>query len=406
MAALQQFLGSMGTPGFAALGVPGVEAPPSMANIPAPVAPMALAAAAPAHAAGPPDAPVWGGPRCLLCVDSGSKHPYAPNTAGAPTRRVPGEKCVTSSGELSETNRAFAATVHLRDVKGRYYRVVLGNIREQPGLVLPPSAPGGRVEPVMLVDLDSIAGSGGVIHAEGQWASDGPSEKATVRGYVRLRVHDGCDPRAEPRGRLSDKIDGVFTRGVFELPTVALPAGAEPVPVFLGRPSAALSASSVALAAPERNFGNLLRFCRVWHSGVASLVPVFAASSPAEQAAYIASNGGLDPAAQLRLGMSLFSSCLDDLASAFLRDVGVSVPSCSAVSGGLPVATGAAVYSALPSRAVLAAGSLGVQPAPSALVALLAMVRRSSTVVPSSGAVPLAAPPASSSSSSSLLSPQ
>ena len=367
---------------------------------------MALAAAAPAPAGGPADAPVWGGPKCLLCVDSGSKHPYAPNTAGAPTRRVPGEKCVTSSGELVETDREFAATVHLRDVKGRYYGVVLGNIREQPGLVLPPSAPGGRVEPVMLVDLDSIAGSGGVIHAEGQWASDGPSEKATVRGYVRLRVHDGCDPRVEPRGRLSDKIDGVFTRGVFELPTVALPAGAEPVPVFLGRPSAALSASSVALAAPERNFGNLLRFCRVWHSGVASLVPVFAASSPAEQAAYIASNGGLDPAAQLRLGMSLFSSCLDDLASAFLRDVGVSVPSCSAVSGGLPVATGAAVYSALPSRAVLAAGSLGVQPAPSALVALLAMVRRSSTVVPSSGAVPLAAPPASSSSSSSLLSPQ
>ena len=406
MAALQQFLGSMGTPGFAALGVPGVAAPPSMANIPAAVAPMALAAAAPAPAGGPADAPVWGGPKCLLCVDSGSKHPYAPNTAGAPTRRVPGEKCVTSSGELSETNREFAATVHLRDVKGRYYRVVLGNIREQPGLVLPPSAPGGRVEPVMLVDLDSIAGSGGVIHAEGQWASDGPSEKATVRGYVRLRVHDGCDPRVEPRGRLSDKIDGVFTRGVFELPTVALPAGTEPVPVFLGRPSAALSASSVALAAPERDFGNLLRFCRVWHSGVASLVPVFAASSPAEQAAYIASNGGLDPAAQLRLGMSLFSSCLDDLASAFLRDVGVSVPSCSAVSGGLPVATGAAVYSALPSRAVLAAGSLGVQPAPSALVALLAMVRRSSTVVPSSGAVPLAAPPASSSSSSSLLSPQ
>ena len=434
MAALAQFLGSVGTPGFVALGVPGVAAPPALAdvpvpaahaapataapvpvdgpafaNVPVPAAPVALAAAAPASADGPPDAPVWGGsdPRQrLLCVDSGSKHPYAPNTAGAPTRRVPGEKCVTSTGALSVTDREFAATVYLQDVKGRFYAVVLGNIREQPGLVLPPSAPGGQAVPVMLVDLTSIAGSGGVLHAEGQWASDSPSEEATVQGYVRLRVHEGCDLRVEPHGKLTDRIPGVFHRGIFELPTVALPAGAVPVPVVLGRPSAALSASSVALTAPERQFGSLLRLCQVWHSGAASLVPAYAASSPAEQAAYMASNGGLDPAAQLRLGMSLFSSCLADFASEVLRDIGVSVPSCSAASVGASAAAGAAVSSALSSPAMLAAGSPGVQPAPSALAVLLDLVRRSPAVVPPSGAVPVAAPPASSPSSSSLLSPQ
>ena len=406
MAALTQFLGSMGTPGFAALDVPGVEVPPSMAHVPAPLVPIALAAAAPAPAAGPTDAPVWGGPgKCAVIIDSGSKNAYGPNTAHAPTRRVLAERCVTSTGAVSITDRAFSAAVHLKDAQGQFYTVVVGNVREQPGLVIP-SGGGESAVPVLLVDVGTIAGTGGVFHVEGQWASDGPSEEATVSGYVRLRVHAGCDPRVEPHGRLSPKIPCVFNRGVLELPTFPLPSGAEPVPVFLGRPSASLSASSVALAAPEQAFGNLLRVCRVWHSGAVSLVPVFAASSPAEQAAYVASNGGLDPAAQLHLGLSLFSACLDDLASAVLRDIGVSVPSCSAVSVGVPVAAGAAVSSALPSRTELAAGSPGVLPAQSALVVLLDLVRRSSAVVPSSGAVPLAAPPASSSSSSSLPSPQ
>ena len=388
VAALTQFLGSVGTPGFAALGVRGVEAPPSMANVPASVAPIALAAAAPARAASSPDVPVWGGRgTCALIVDSGSRDAHGPNTANAPTRRVPAEHCVTSTGAVAVTKQEFSAAVYLKDAKGRFYRVVVGNVREQPGLVLP-SAAGESAVPVLLLDVGKIAGQGGLFHVEGQWASDSPSEAATVVGWVRLRVHD-CDLRVEPHGRLSEKIPCVFDRGVVELPTFDLPAGADPLPVFLGRPSPALSASSVALAGPERAFGDLLRVCRAWYSGASSLVPVFAASSPGEQATYKASNGGLDAAAQLHLGLSLFSSCLDDLAQAVLRDIGVAVPSCSA----------------LPSSVGLAAGSVGVQPAPSALVVLLGLVG-TPALVPSSGAVLSAAPPSSPSSSSSLLSPQ
>jgi hypothetical protein len=386
MAALHTFLGTMGAPGFAALGVPGVAAPPSMATVPAPVAPVALAASAPAHTAGSLDVPIWGGGKqCAVIIDSGSKDAHGPNTAKAPTRRVPAKHSVTSTGVVAVADREFSAAICLRDAHGQYYKVVVGDVSEQPGLVIP-SAAGASAVPVLLLDLGRIAGEGGVFHVEGQWASDSPSEPVTVVGWIRLRVHDG-DPRVDPRGRLSSKIPCVFDRGVVELPTFDLPAGAEPVPVFLGRPSPALSASSVALAAPERAFADLLRVCRVWHSGAASLVPVFEASSPGEQAAYKASHGGLDAAAQLHLGLSLFSSCLDDLAQAVLRDIGVAVPSCSA----------------LPSSIGLAAGSAGVQPAPSALVALLGLVS-APALAPSSGAVLSAAPPASS--SPSLLSPQ
>ena len=386
VAALQTFLGAMGAPGFAALGALGVAAPPSMANVPAPVAPVALAASAPAHTAGSLDVPIWGGRgRRAVIVDSGSKDAHGPNTAGAPTRRVPAKRSVTSTGVVAVADREFSAAVCLRDAQGQYYKVVVGDVCEQPGLVIPPAA-GESAVPVLLLDLGKIAGQGGLFHVEGQWASDSPSEPVTVVGWVRLRVHDG-DPRVDPRGRLSPKIPCVFDRGVVELPTFDLPAGAEPVPVFLGRPSPALSASSVALAAPERAFADLLRVCRAWHSGAASLVPVFAASSPGEQAAYKASNGGLDAAAQLHLGLSLFSSCLDDLARAVLCDIGVAVPS----------------WSALPSSIGLADGSAGVQPAPSALVALLGLVN-APALAPSSGAVLSAAPPASS--SPSLLSPQ
>jgi hypothetical protein len=391
MAALNQFLSSMGAPGFAALGVPGVAAPPSMASIPAPVAPIALAASAPAHATDSPDVPIWGGDGpCCLIVDSGSKDAHGRNTANAPTRRVLPEHYVTSTGAVAVADQEFSAAVYLKDEKGKFYKVVVGDVRDQPGLVIP-SAAGASAVPVLLVDVGRIGRQGGEFHVEGRWASDGPSEPATVVGWVRLRVHAGCDARVEPHGRLSAKIACDFRRGVMELPTFALPAGVEPVPVYLGRPSPALSASSVALTAREQAFGNLLRVCRAWHSGAVSLVPVFAASSPSEQAAYKASNGGLDPAAQLHLGMSLFSSCLDDLTGEVLRGIGVAVPSCSALSS--PVG--------------LAAGSTGVRPAPSALVTLLDLVRQGTPAsAPSSGAAPLAASPASSSSSPSLLSPQ
>jgi hypothetical protein len=386
--ALQTFLGAMGAPGFAALGVLGVAAPPSMADVPAPVAPVALAASAPAHTAGSLDVPIWGGSkRRAVIIDSGSKDAHGPNTAKAPTRRVPAKHSVTSTGVVAVADREFSAAVCIRDAHGQYYKVVIGDVCEQPGLVIPPAA-GESAVPVLLLDLGKIAGQGGVFHVEGQWASDSPSEPVTVVGWIRLRVHDG-DPRVDPRGRLSPKIPCVFDQGVVELPTFDLPAGAEPVPVFLGRPSPALSASSVALAAPERAFADLLRVCRAWHSGAASLVPIFAASSLGEQAAYKASHGGLDAAAQLHLGLSLFSSCLDDLAQAVLRDIGVAVPSCSA----------------LPSSVGLAAGSAGVHPAPSALVALLGIVG-TPALAPSSGAAPMAAPPASSSSAPSLLSSQ
>jgi hypothetical protein len=247
MAALNQFLSSMGAPGFpgfAALGVPGVEAPPSMASIPAPVAPIALAASAPAHAADSPDVPIWGGSgTCCVIVDSGSKEAHGPNTANAPTRRVLPEHYVTSTGAVGVADREFSAAVYLKDAKGRFYKVTVGDVRDQPGLVLP-SAAGASAVPVLLVDVGKIARQGGEFHVEGQWASDSPSEPATVVGWVRLRVHAGCDARVEPHGYLSAKIACDFRRGVMELPTFALPAGVEPVPVLLGRPSPALSASS------------------------------------------------------------------------------------------------------------------------------------------------------------------
>jgi hypothetical protein len=326
----------------------------------------------------------------MLVVDSGSKEAHGKNTANATTRRVPAERCVTSTGTVGVADREFSAAVYLRDTTGQLYRVTVGNVLEQPNLAIPSSA-GEAAVPVLLLDVGKIAEQGGLFYVEGRFASDSPSETATVVGWVRLRVHAGCDPRVEPHGRLTAKILCAFTRGVVELPTFDLPAGAEAVPVFLGRPSPALSASSVALTTQEQAFGRLLRVCRAWHSGAVSLVPVVAASSPSEQAAYKASNGGLDPAAQLHLGMSLFSSCLDDLAEAVLRGIGVAVPSCSALSS--PVG--------------LAAGSTGVRPAPSALVTLLDLVRQGTPAsAPSSGAAPLAASPASSSSSPSLLSPQ
>ena len=121
VAALQTFLGAMGAPGFAALGVLGAAAPPSMANIPAPVAPVALAASAPAHTAGSLDVPIWGGgQQCAVIIDSGSKDAHGPNTAKAPTRRVPAKHSVTSTGEVAVADREFSAAVCLRDAHGQY----------------------------------------------------------------------------------------------------------------------------------------------------------------------------------------------------------------------------------------------------------------------------------------------
>ena len=213
VAALQTFLGAMGAPGFAALGVLDVAAPPSMADVPAPVAPVALAASAPAHVAGSLDVPIWGGRgKSAVIIDSGSKDAHGPNTANAPTRRVPAKRSVTSTGVVAVAEREFSAAVCLRDAHGQYYKVVIGDVSEQPGLVIPPAA-GESAVPVLLLDLGKIAGQGGLFHVEGQWASDSPSEPVTVVGWVRLRVYDG-DLRVAPRGRLSPKIPCVFDRGV------------------------------------------------------------------------------------------------------------------------------------------------------------------------------------------------
>jgi hypothetical protein len=87
----------------------------------------------------------------------------------------------------------------------------------------------------------------------------------------------------------------------------------------------------------------------------------------------------------LHLGLSHFAACLEEVSSVVLGELGVAVPSCSAVPFPAP-----------------AAAAASVSPAPSALVALFDLVRNAPA--PSSGAVLSAAPPASS--SPSLLSPQ
>jgi hypothetical protein len=309
------------------------------------------------------------------------------NASGAPTRPVPPEHCVTSTGALGVTDRAFDPTVHLADTAGQTYAVTIGGVREQPGLVIP-SGLGQAPKPVLLLDLNGITTSGGQIHAEGKFPSDAPGTAAVVTGYVRLRVPPE-DPRVDPHGHLSGKILGKFDRGVFELPTCTPPVGASIVPVHLGAPSAPLSAASVALTAPERSLAALLRVCKAWHSFAAPRVHTYAASSAAAQAAFRAAHGGRDAAAELHFGLSHFAACLEDVSSVVLGGLGVAVPSCSAVPVPAPAAAAASVSPALS--------------APSALVALFDMVRRAPA--PSSGAVRSAAPPASS-SSSSLLSPQ
>jgi hypothetical protein len=131
--------------------------------------------------------------------------------------------------------------------------------------------------------------------------------------------------------------------------------------------------------------------CKAWHSFAAPRVHTYAASSAAAQSAFRAAHGGRDAAAELHLGLSHFAACLEEVSSVVLGELGVAVPSCSAV----------------PFPAPAAAAASGVSPAlsaPSALVALFDLVRNAPA--PSSGAVLSAAPPASPSSSSSLLSPQ
>jgi hypothetical protein len=349
--------------------------------------PPALAAAAPAPVAASRGTAVWGGDdNHFLCLDSGSKYPYGLNASGAPTRPVQPQHCVTSTGDLAVTSRAFDPIVHLKDTAGQIYAVTIGSVREQPALALP-SGHGQAPKPVMLLDLNGITTGGGQIHAEGQFASDAPGTPAVVTGYVRLRV-PGVDPRVEPNGRLSNKILGRFDRGVFELPTCTPPVGASPVSVLLGASSAPLSAASVAPTAPERSLGALLKVCKAWHSFAAPRVHTYAASSAAAQSAFRAAHGGRDAAAELHLGLSHFAACLEEVSSVVLGELGVAVPSCSAVP--FPAPAAASVSPALS--------------APSALVALFDLVRNAPA--PSSGAVLSAAPPASPSSSSSLLSPQ
>jgi hypothetical protein len=373
----------------------GTSALPAFAALPSPVVPPgpmppALAAAAPAPVAASRGPTVWGGDDDhFLCLDTGSKYPYGLNASGAPTRPVQPQHCVTSTGDLAVTSKAFDPTVHLKDTAGQIYAVTIGAVREQPALALP-SGPGQAPKPVMLLDLNGITAGGGLIHAEGQFASDAPGATAVVTGYVRLRVPPE-DPRISPHGHLSGKILGRFDRGVFELPTCTPPVGASPVSVLLGASSAPLSAASVALTAPERSLGALLQVCKAWHSFAAPRVHTYAASSAAAQSAFRAAHGGRDAAAELHLGLSHFAACLEEVSSVVLGELGVAVPSCSAV----------------PFPAPAAAAASGVSPAlsaPSALVALFDLVRNAPA--PSSGAVLSAAPPASPSSSSSLLSPQ
>ena len=371
-------LGSSALPAFAALPSPVVPPGPM---------PPALAAAAPAPVAASRGTAVWGGDdNHFLCLDSGSKYPYGLNASGAPTRPVQPQHCVTSTGDLAVTSTAFDPIVHLKDTVGQVYAVTIGSVREQPALALP-SGPGQAPKPVMLLDLNGITTGGGQIHAEGQFASDAPGAQAVVTGYVRLRV-PGVDPRVEPHGRLSGKILGRFDRGVFELPTCTPPVGTSPVSVLLGASSAPLSAASVAPTASERSLGALLKVCKVWHSFAAPRVHTYAASSAAAQSAFRAAHGGRDAAAELHLGLSHFAACLEEVSSVVLGELGVAVPSCSAVP--FPAPAAASVSPALS--------------APSALVALFDLVRNAPA--PSSGAVLSAAPPASPSSSSSLLSPQ
>ena len=401
VAALAQFLhgyaSGLGAPAPSGGGLPSasVASPPSFAMLPAAAVPPHLAAASPLVATARSPGAVWGGSAAkrLVCADSGTKYPYAPNTAGAPTQDVVPETCVTSNGTLSSTRRAFSATFHVQGAdKGPFYEVTVDGVREQPGLYLPV---GSSSVPVMLLDpVASIAGCGGELYIGPQYATGVRGEKPGVVGWVRLPVRgDPADPLA-PDVVLSKKIFADFSTGVFAVPTCDLPAGAVPIPVSLGARPAPLSASSLALTASGRSFGELLRVCGVWHSAAAPAVRAYAAMSALQQAAFRACHGGRDAAADLRHGLSLFASCLDDLSSVVLRELGAGVTSCSAVSVPAPAAAGAAVS------------------APSSLVALLGLVQ--SALAPSSGAVlsadglavPSAAPPASSSSSSSLLSPQ
>jgi len=355
--------------------------------LPAAAVPPHLAAASPAVPAAPSPGLVWGGSaeQRFVCVDSGTKHPMAPNTAGAPAQNVVPETCVTSNGTLSSTHRAFSTTFHVQGAdKGPIYAVTVDGVREQPGLYLPV---GPSSVPVMLLDtVSSIAECGGEVYIGPQYATGVRGEKPRAVGWVRLPVRgDPADPLA-PEIALSKKIFADFSTGVFALPTCDLPAGAVPIPVSLGKRPARLSASSVALTASGRSFGELLRACGVWHSAAAPAVHAYAAMSASQQAAFRACHGGRDAVADLHHGLSLFASCLDDLSSVVLRELGVGATSCSAVSVPAPAA------------AVVAA------PAPSSLVALLGLVQ--SALAPSSGAVPSTAPPSSSSSSSSLLSSQ
>ena len=326
VAAMAHFLnGTAARLGAPAGGTSAGAAPPAFAALPPSLAvlPAAMAAAA---VAARPAGQVWGGSadRRLVVADTGTRRPYAPNTAGAPARRVPDEACVTSTGALSVTNREFSATFPVQGAdKGPFYEVTIDGVREQPGLALPagPGRPSGPV-PVMLLDPTSIAKRGGELYVGPQYATGVRGEEPSVMGWIRLPIRNNKDDPLAPDVRLSKKIFGDFSTGVFALPTCDLPVGAVPIPVSLGGPSAPLSASSIALTVPEQSFVTLLSVCEAWHSVAAPLVPAYAAMSPLEQAAFRACHGGRGAAAQLHLGLSLFASCLDDLAPVVLRGLG------------------------------------------------------------------------------------
>jgi hypothetical protein len=61
-------------------------------------------------------------------------------------------------------------------------------------------------------------------------------------------------------------------------------------------------------------FGHLLQLCLAWHSDASAQVPLYAAMTASDQAAFRIAHGGRDAAANVALGLSLYGACLNDLA--------------------------------------------------------------------------------------------